>query len=696
MDLYESEIRTYQKQIEELKTQVAKRDELNSRLELRVDQLQNLVEKAHVTNQDLNTAFEHLRQENLKLQVHPTTNQIDNHAVEAEDEAVEQIQRQYINLVGESVNWVSDKDRLTRRVKFLERECERYHRDNTTLGKQVRRLLLTLEEERGMIIKSARQPECPNPRTAIDVIDNNLVTFESIEELQAQNQKLLSLVKELSKNEEERELQIENEDLRRLRAEQAELKNQLQTISKDRDRALAALNTIFKERDLFRILLCKTRQVEHLTPEIFQRMVYIACSAGPSLSTGSAIESTQDKDEHIASLQKMITKLELDVTRFRDELETTKQRSEVELKLKTELLEKAHLEIMAERKHADALRLQNETYEKNIASLGSEFDDIRAKAQKLTCEVEFLAEKNKEISAELERERISAKNEIVSHLDKLQTQFNRTHELQTKLDQYRERNIELQDELAKAAAQVAKLRSDASMFQNLRNIERVERLELARQSSKAHRLVDQLIKQRSRRDTRKKFMKFSRSSHEKPIRVKGVHNLKENQETLKPTKRSSIISQEQPICIEDETHSAEENQSAEMSVDANEHHDAVQYQNQIVAEQQVLEMEQNSPDGQQQPVKLQIDDQPQTSICETSKEEQMPEIEEQMPETQEHTPESEEQMPGTNEPMLETNEPILEKPEQVEEIQVDEQQNSCTDEAPQPEKQIILKRRTLD
>lgn len=410
IQLYEEEIEIYKSQIELLKTQYKNSEEKTDSLTKKIRELQNLIEQANIANKDLETAFEHIRQENLKLQVYsgPQQPQIrqDSGSVvsnENNDLALEKVQRQCANLAFESVTWLSEKDKLRQKVNFLERECERYQRDNSTLSKQVRNLLQALEEERGMIIRRSNQVTDYNRHqiTALDVIDNNLVTFESIEELQQQNQKLLSLVKQLAKDEEDRETKIENEDIKKLNSDIKSLKIQLEDVKNDRERIVNAFNMILKERDLFKILLCKTRQVEHMTPEIFQRMVSIACSSGPAITNGPDV-SDKSKDEHIIDLKAMISKLENELKDSREQMETFRRRSEEEIRLKTELLDQATTKLVSETQQLKSLSEKNQILEDNIKSLTAEFDDIRTKNNKLAFELQqmnSIKERNEELEA---------------------------------------------------------------------------------------------------------------------------------------------------------------------------------------------------------------------------------------------------------------------------------------------------------
>lgn len=483
--LYQEEINAYKGQVEELKSQNRRADEKNAALLDKVKDLQELIERADVANKDLHTAFEHVREENMKLQLQPVNQQnaVNDRSIEMEHEmALEQVRSQYINLTRESVSWISDKDKLSQKVKFLERECQRFTRDNMVLGKQVRHLLKSLEEERGTIIRRANQINeyGQQPVNASDVIDNHLVTFESIEELQQQNQKLIALVKDLTEKEEQREIKLENEDIRRLNIDIESLKSQLEQVKNDRERIISVFNTILKERDLFKILLCKTRQVEHMTPEIFQRMVSIACSAGPAITNEP--ESSPDKDAHITDLKAMISKLEQELSDLRSNLEVIRTRNEEELNLKTRLLEQAHLKILEESQHAEVLKERNQVLESNISQLTAEFDELRTKAQKLTFQVEKL-------DSELERE----KEKLLA----IEKELEREKEKATELEGEKDRANDLAKELERKVAKVQELEGEKEKAMELAK-------ELEREKEKAKELEREREKAREKERARER------------------------------------------------------------------------------------------------------------------------------------------------------------------------------------------------
>lgn len=389
--LYKEELDLCHKRIKLLEEKSSKNDEENRMLTKENGDLKNLLKQASVANQDLYSAFDKVRQEKQYSIVQPNR---DTSIVEEHQLALETVQQQCIELAHGSVHWISQKDKMIQKINYLQRECERHSRDNATLTKQVRHLLKTLEEERGTVIRRP-QPEPfrdPNqPITALEVIDNNLVTFSTIEELHEQNKKLLSIVKNFAKEDEERQMEIENDDIKRLTEEIISLKKQLEEVKAEREQVIEAYNLVFKERDLFKVLLSNTRTVEHMTPEIFQKMVTIAVQSGPTIS--SEPEDTRDKDAHISDLKDMISKLENEITKLREKFETSATRLEEELKLKTELLE-------TEKKNRILDIKRIETLDENNKILMNDNEQLRTQNHRLVMDLE----KKSELKDRLEKD----------------------------------------------------------------------------------------------------------------------------------------------------------------------------------------------------------------------------------------------------------------------------------------------------
>lgn len=487
--LYEEEIEAYKQQIHELRLRNKSCDDNNTALVNKIRTMEDLIEKANLANKDLNMAFEHVREENLRLQLtHQEPPAITHHELEPEPKAIG---------AAESLTWITERDRMNQRIKFLERECGRYHRDNLTLGKQVRHLLRSLEEERGMIIRHQSQESESSLVCAADVIDKHLVTFESIEQLQQQNQKLLTLVKNLSAEQEERDITVESEEVKKLNSQIEELSRQLDTIKSDRDRVLNALNTIHKERDLFKILLCKTRQVEHMTPEIFQRMVSVACSSGPAIE--DKVEKTAEKDAHIEDLKGMVSKLEDYVSQLRKELDDLRKESHEEIKLKDQLLQKSHSKILDETKRADVLHERNEVLENNIQALTSEFDETRVKCQKMILENEEIKRKNDELSGVIDRLEMS-KKQLGASLDSEKRGHQETsNELASSQEQCRQ----LRDALEREAQ--IRQKELTAIFQDIQNRQSIEVREQTKKQVELQMRLEELQMQLANADAQSSY-----------------------------------------------------------------------------------------------------------------------------------------------------------------------------------------------
>lgn len=401
--LYKEELDLCHDQIKLLKEKNSHNQEENKILTKQNDELKNLVKQAEIVNQDLRSAFDKVNQEARYSLVQRSRD--DPSMVVEHQLALDEVKQQCIELAHGSVHWISQKDKMIQKINFLQRECERYTRDNETLTKQVRHLLKTLEEERGTILRrpEPEPPRDPNqPITALEVIDNNLVTFSTIEQLHEQNKKLLSIVKNFAKEDEERQMEIENDDIKRLTEEVISLKKQLEEVKAEREQVIESFNTVFKERDLFKVLLCNTKTVEHMTPEIFQKMVSIAVRSGPTIST--EIEDTRDKDAHISDLKEMITKLEEQIVKLSEEFQISRARLEEELKLKTELLQTEKTNRILDIKRI-------ETLDENNRILMNDNEQLRTQNHRYVMDLE----KKSELKERLEKDY----TEKIQHLENL-------------------------------------------------------------------------------------------------------------------------------------------------------------------------------------------------------------------------------------------------------------------------------------
>lgn len=84
---------------------------------------------------------------------------------------------------------------------------------------------------------------------------SNFCNFRNIEELQAQNQKLLAVARDLSKKIEEKEEQIESESRKELRSRLEDALKRVQDMEQTRIQQLQITEAITRQRDMYKVLL---------------------------------------------------------------------------------------------------------------------------------------------------------------------------------------------------------------------------------------------------------------------------------------------------------------------------------------------------------------------------------------------------------------------------------------------------------
>ncbi|XP_041484562.1 nucleoprotein TPR-like isoform X2 [Lytechinus variegatus] len=151
-------------------------------------------------------------------------------------------------------------DDSERRVSHLGRENARLKQKNTDLSQQVRVLVREVSEARGGPIQAPDQMDVSSSdiSSSSQVISDTLVSFRSVEELQQQNERLLGVVRDLSEKQEKEEsetLQSKTADLKKQLDEAIE---ELDDMRSARSRQTEMVESIVRQRDMYRVLLAQT------------------------------------------------------------------------------------------------------------------------------------------------------------------------------------------------------------------------------------------------------------------------------------------------------------------------------------------------------------------------------------------------------------------------------------------------------
>lgn len=171
---------------------------------------------------------------------------------------------------------------LSQQMESLAMECNRlrdeysetskianhYTRENTKLkgeladlGRQVCFLLKEIEHNRGGLLPNGDHDSTRMSSNSTNsdlnssrVISKTLVTFTDIQELQANNQKLLRLVRELTDKHEELEQHKEQFESGEMQSKIESLKNRVSELTDAQDRQTKMVNGLIRQRDMFKKL----------------------------------------------------------------------------------------------------------------------------------------------------------------------------------------------------------------------------------------------------------------------------------------------------------------------------------------------------------------------------------------------------------------------------------------------------------
>ncbi|XP_037089681.1 nucleoprotein TPR-like [Pollicipes pollicipes] len=155
----------------------------------------------------------------------------------------------------------SQADDAMRQLRTAQRERARLAAQCDDLSTQVRVLLKEVEEARGGFVTTRRdQAEAEldaDSSSARQLISQRLVTFRDLEELQARNQELLAVVRELSEREEADDGAdvTRSETHVRLQAELSAAQEELEELRVSRMRQETMVESIVRQRDMYRSLL---------------------------------------------------------------------------------------------------------------------------------------------------------------------------------------------------------------------------------------------------------------------------------------------------------------------------------------------------------------------------------------------------------------------------------------------------------
>ncbi|XP_059333762.1 nucleoprotein TPR isoform X3 [Ammospiza nelsoni] len=149
-------------------------------------------------------------------------------------------------------------DQANKHASFFERESQRLEVRVKDLSQQICVLLMELEEARGNHVIRDEAVSSADISSSSEVITQHLVSYRNIQELQQQNQRLLVALRELGEAREKEEQETTSSKMSELQSQLDEALSELQQLRESRQHQLQLVESIIRQRDMFRILLTQT------------------------------------------------------------------------------------------------------------------------------------------------------------------------------------------------------------------------------------------------------------------------------------------------------------------------------------------------------------------------------------------------------------------------------------------------------
>ncbi|CAN9500306.1 unnamed protein product [Ophioblennius macclurei] len=296
----------------------------------------------------------------------------------------------------------NETDEANKRSSFLERENQRCELQLGDLAKQVRVLLVELEEARGNHVLHEEEVSSADVSSTSEVISRHLVTFRSVTELQKQNQCLLIALRELGDAQERGEAACKMPEELEQSLEKAQ--SELELLKQQRSQQIKFTESIVRQRDVYRVLLAQATGVSFPqgTPpeEISLSSTQLRSPAAtPTAATPAALVSISTEPTEALEAKAALRQLQDVFSTYKKEhMESDKAMSQQNEKLQEQLSDlrsqnaKMSTQLEFASKRYEMLQDNVEGYRKDIATLREKGQKMAAATQKLEQTVHTLNE----------------------------------------------------------------------------------------------------------------------------------------------------------------------------------------------------------------------------------------------------------------------------------------------------------------
>ncbi|XP_060088376.1 nucleoprotein TPR [Heteronotia binoei] len=286
-----------------------------------------------------------------------------------------------------------DADKANKQASLLERENQRLDIQVKDLSQQIRVLLMELEEARGNhVIRD--EVSSADITSSSEVITQHLVSYRNIEELQQQNQRLLVALRELGEAKEKEEQETTSSKISELQSQLDETINELEKSRESRQHQMQLVDSVVRQRDMYRILLAQTTgvaiplQAPGISPEASLTSTPRRLSGAPPAMSTPAVVPVAESTEAVEAKAALKQLQEIFETYKKEKTENDKLLNEQNEKLQEQVTDlrsqntKISTQLEFASKRYEMLQDNVEGYRREITSLHERIQKLTATTQK--------------------------------------------------------------------------------------------------------------------------------------------------------------------------------------------------------------------------------------------------------------------------------------------------------------------------
>uniref|UniRef100_A0A452V9K1 Nucleoprotein TPR n=1 Tax=Ursus maritimus TaxID=29073 RepID=A0A452V9K1_URSMA len=286
-----------------------------------------------------------------------------------------------------------DTDKANKHSSVLERDNQRMEVQIKDLSQQIRVLLMELEEARGNHVIRDEEVSSADISSSSEVISQHLVSYRNIEELQQQNQRLLVALRELGETREREEQETTSSKIAELQLKLENALTELEQLRESRQHQMQLVDSIVRQRDMYRILLSQTTGVA--IPLQASSLDDISLASTPKRSSTSQTASTPAPVPVIESAEAIEAKAAL--KQLQEIFENYKKEKADNEKIQNEQLEKLQDQITD-------LRSQNTKISTQLDFASKRYEMLQDNVEGYRREITSLHERNQKLTATTQKQ----------------------------------------------------------------------------------------------------------------------------------------------------------------------------------------------------------------------------------------------------------------------------------------------------